>query len=172
MSLYSLGSSCTEEVVRRKWSGEVSINKLYSATIDTEPIRLQKNVNCSMWNVIKSCRFLIFVRRQQSQRARSRARQPRVIRQLGYTATKPEQLQVVATILGRQGVMQHYITVTFLRSNLLMLTSPDHFLRAHGQATRDYCVTWLLSQGRLEVPSLLCIDIYPASVETACYPGT
>ena len=168
MSLYSLGSSCTEEVVRRKWSGEVSINKLYSATIDTEPIRLQKNVNCSMWNVIKSCRFLS---EDSSHREYDREHGNHGL--YGNWATQLRSLSsYMATILGRQGVMQHYITVTFLRSNLLMLTSPDHFLRAHGQATRDYCVTWLPSQGRLEVPSLLCIDIYPASVETACYPGT
>ena len=36
---------------------------------------------------------------------------------------------------GRRDVMQHYITFTFLRNTSSMLTSPDHFLRANGQAS-------------------------------------
>ena len=61
--------------------------------------------------------------------------QPWAVRQVGYAAMNPEQLPVVA---GRQDVMQHYVIVTFLSRKLSMLTSPDYFLCANGQATRDY----------------------------------
>ena len=48
---------------------------------------------------------------------------------------KPEQLEVVAGILGRQDVMQYFITDAFLKKKSLMLASPDHFLRANGHVT-------------------------------------
>ena len=58
---------------------------------------------------------------------------------MGYIAMKPEQLQVVANILGRRDVMKCYITFTFSEQQVVDAKSPDHFLPpVNGQATPVY----------------------------------